>query len=45
MQESNKMSYISSTLFAIRSDLIALGNSAEKFVALYTVNPGFKSLY
>jgi hypothetical protein len=45
MQESDKVSYISSLLFAIRSDLIALGKSAEKFIALYTGMQSFKSIF
>ena len=43
--ENNKMTYISYILFSIRTDMILLGDFAGKFVALYSINPGFKSLY
>ena len=45
MQGNSKLSYVSSLLFTIRKDLVLLGESAEKFIVLYTGKPGFKSLF
>lgn len=44
MDENSKLSYLSPTLFSIRTDLILLGRCASKFIALYTARPSFKSL-
>jgi len=44
MQENSNMSYISPSLFSIRTNLISLGYFTNKFISLYTINPRFKSL-